>query len=172
MKSLLKCLPLLILLALFSCKKENPNPEKLPPATQQGKNTFGCYINGEVWVPYAPTLFDRKITPVFGDWIRVETQRFENSDGSDKQEIVISFKPEASNEEKTYFFENGNASALFFSKTPDCDYFIENNLEGSITITKYDLQEKVLAGTFEFTLDKENCTTLHFTDGRFDIRIP
>ena len=29
----------------------NP-PATLPPITQEGKNTFGCKVDGEVWVPY------------------------------------------------------------------------------------------------------------------------
>ena len=46
-------------MVMFSCKKEvtNPdssNPNVLPPLTHEGKNTFGCLVNGEVWVAYAP----------------------------------------------------------------------------------------------------------------------
>ncbi|HYG02766.1 MAG TPA: hypothetical protein VD927_09985 [Chryseosolibacter sp.] len=48
-----------ILLALLTacdgCKLDDPQPahktelEKLPPATQEGKNTFGCLVNGKAW---------------------------------------------------------------------------------------------------------------------------
>ena len=171
MKKILKFLPLVTLLLFSACKKEEPNPDSLPPITQEGKNTFGCYINGEVWVPHAPGLFERNITPVFGDWIRIEALRYFNSDGSDSQDLVISFNPDPSNVEKLYSVENENASFIFLSK--ECEYHIENNITGSITITKYDLtEEKVIAGTFEFILGKEGCETLHFTDGRFDVKVP
>ena len=38
----------------FSCKKDPPIPEPtepvMPPLTHQGLNTFGCYIDGELFV--------------------------------------------------------------------------------------------------------------------------
>ncbi|MCU0447511.1 MAG: hypothetical protein MUE85_21650 [Microscillaceae bacterium] len=37
-------------LAFATCKKKNVEP-KLPPETQVGANTFGCRVNGQVWVP-------------------------------------------------------------------------------------------------------------------------
>src|SRR5437762_9421648 len=36
-----------------SCKKNKQpsNVDPLPPATQIGAKTFGCYLNGNVWIP-------------------------------------------------------------------------------------------------------------------------
>ena len=42
-----------VFLFCTSCKKTSP-PTVLPPITQNGANTFGCKINGQVWVPYYP----------------------------------------------------------------------------------------------------------------------
>ncbi|NJO00912.1 MAG: hypothetical protein HC880_03770 [Bacteroidia bacterium] len=43
----------LVFLMAFSllthCKDDDPGP--LPPATQEGRNTFGCFLNGEPYVP-------------------------------------------------------------------------------------------------------------------------
>ena len=49
--------PSIIFLLIFSlfftaCKKDPTKNAKLPPITQQGKNTVGFTINDEVWVPY------------------------------------------------------------------------------------------------------------------------
>jgi hypothetical protein len=51
----------LFLLCLFkqfsaaSCKKEQPDPPPdLPPLTNVGAMTFGCYVNGEPWVAEVP----------------------------------------------------------------------------------------------------------------------
>lgn len=41
------------LLINTGCKKDNPPPAILPTITQEGKNTVGFTINGDVWVPYA-----------------------------------------------------------------------------------------------------------------------
>src|SRR5437773_8453594 len=43
----------LLLCSLFlsnSCRKQK-NEEQLPPATQTGANTFGCLVDGKVWIP-------------------------------------------------------------------------------------------------------------------------
>jgi len=42
---------LLLTLCSSSCKKENNNEDQLPPATQTEANTFGCKINGKIYVP-------------------------------------------------------------------------------------------------------------------------
>jgi hypothetical protein len=37
---------------LASCELLNIKPKpKLPPITSEGKNTFGCRVNGKVWLP-------------------------------------------------------------------------------------------------------------------------
>lgn len=41
-----------VLSAVNSCKKDPTKNATLPPATQEGKNTVGFTVNGEVWVPY------------------------------------------------------------------------------------------------------------------------
>lgn len=47
-------LAIIILLVSYEGCDNDPNPktelEKLPPATQEGKNTFGCLVNGKAWV--------------------------------------------------------------------------------------------------------------------------
>jgi hypothetical protein len=37
----------------MKCKKDNqgPSKEQLPAITQTGANTFGCYVNGEIFLP-------------------------------------------------------------------------------------------------------------------------
>ena len=43
----------LLFFAGCDCNKSGSNPvDVLPPITQTGANTFGCKINGHVWVPH------------------------------------------------------------------------------------------------------------------------
>ena len=46
-------LPLLLslLLMMGRCKQDPIDP--LPPATQEGRSTIGCYIDGTKWLPYS-----------------------------------------------------------------------------------------------------------------------
>jgi len=36
----------------IQCKKTAPPPNILPSITREGKNTFGCKVNGEIWIPF------------------------------------------------------------------------------------------------------------------------
>ena len=65
MKKLVFTLLLAASFILYACKKEKLEPTPpfqpidytvLPPETQTGANTFGCKVNGEVWVPRVPLL--------------------------------------------------------------------------------------------------------------------
>ncbi|UOQ73224.1 hypothetical protein [Hymenobacter cellulosilyticus] len=47
---------LLAILPLLQCKSDVTGPEsQLPPATQNGANTFGCLVNGRPWTPRGNT---------------------------------------------------------------------------------------------------------------------
>ncbi len=49
----LQWLTLILMAIIFvSCEEEEPDPEPaLPPITQHGANTLGCYVNGKLWLP-------------------------------------------------------------------------------------------------------------------------
>jgi len=49
------------LLTGMKCKKDNQqlNNDQLPAVTQNGANTFGFLLNGEVWLPKTPLLMER-----------------------------------------------------------------------------------------------------------------
>lgn len=69
MKHLIYILTVLALpLMALQCKKDNPveancqgdiacELAKLPPATTEGKGTFGCLVNGKAWLPKGDRLW-------------------------------------------------------------------------------------------------------------------
>jgi hypothetical protein len=57
------------MLVFISCNKDpysDTDNLVLPPITMEGKNTFGCEINGKVWVPFVqnPGLFHQKLSDI------------------------------------------------------------------------------------------------------------
>jgi hypothetical protein len=55
---------ILVAYAFFAaCEKEKPH---LPPETQTGANTFGCYINGKLFVP-KNTIFGRSLNASYNN---------------------------------------------------------------------------------------------------------
>ena len=55
-------LVLIILQSIISCTKTE-EIDKLPPITMEGKNTFGCLVNGKSWIPETDGgLFNEKLS--------------------------------------------------------------------------------------------------------------
>lgn len=60
--------------------------------------------------------------------------------------------------------------------TKNCDYNYDYSdstvyMNGSLTVTRLDLTQGIIAGTFEFTLAKPGCDTIRVTSGRFDKKL-
>ncbi|MBD3748438.1 MAG: hypothetical protein IE931_02980 [Sphingobacteriales bacterium] len=45
-----------LLFSGMKCKKDQTGIDALPPATQEGKETFGCLVNGEAFTPKGSNL--------------------------------------------------------------------------------------------------------------------
>ncbi|MDR1198944.1 MAG: hypothetical protein LBK94_08060 [Prevotellaceae bacterium] len=156
----LKFAAMLLLLASFSCEKKEITA--LPPETQTGANTFGCYINGELFVA------DRDYTP-FG-----------------RQHVGASYGQHfIENKKALVFFGYGESGVLSIEIIePEKEvymkaYLIHYRTEhliydgediGTVYITKLDTVNKIVSGKFngEFDIDDTN---IKITDGRFDIKL-
>jgi len=147
-------------LSVFRCEDEKPKTEleKLPPATQEGKDTFGCLVNGKAWVPKSPL----DAGPDFWrDWIYITANLHV---GGQKQQIWFDiFDPEQGL--KTYELSAElERRVTFYNRATSCDY---KTISGKLTVTS--LNAKSFSGTFEFTAISSICKdTLRVTHGRFD----
>ena len=170
----------LLLLALCSifaaCKKDHPPKtelEKLPPATQTGANTFGCLLNGQVWIPkdnYGQATFKLDVDPTFQNGaFGVRAIRYYS--GQNFQSV--SFGSDSCKTSGGYSFTVNRNRAGY------ADYGIPLVLSsgdlgviciGNFTITRYDVQNRIFSGTFEFTLSK-GTDTIKITQGRFDKKL-
>lgn len=153
------------LLTGSSCKKEN----QLTRATQEGKNTLSCKINGEIFIPTDGGLLspvraiETKLSTVNGGYFQVIASG-NKSDKSMSLEIYIDKLTGPGNyllDSKNYIKYNLAYPALIYSSRM-----------GSVNITKYDAQSRIVSGTFNGTL--ENSTDVNdkisITDGRFDLK--
>jgi hypothetical protein len=165
----------LILLLLGGCKKEALAPQ-LPPYTQEGKNIFACKINGEVFIAkgvrdkntMSPkgTYNNYRIT-ANGDTL-VEIRAIEENPIVANIAINFIYTLSKDNFELSQFM---NSFAIVYLPV-DNYIFAESRFEtnanhtGSVHV-KY-FQNKILAGTFEFTAIDDRGEVIHVTDGRFD----
>ena len=51
MKKLITAVLILTVFCFAECKKNKPDSNALPAATQEGKNTLGFSLNGQPWTP-------------------------------------------------------------------------------------------------------------------------
>ncbi|MCB0733185.1 MAG: hypothetical protein KDC76_01305 [Bacteroidetes bacterium] len=174
MKTLSTLLFLLALLSSCFTETEEPIPEPtLPPITTEGNNTFGCLINGE--------LFLAEKTPWGGFF---EDDPLSYSFYYDSIiEIYASSHPTRKSIALQGIFSSNAAMALYHQNLTGVHrtHFTDNNAEiggkqyyivehssDSILFLRND--DLVVAGTFKFTaIHAATSDTLNITKGRFDI---
>lgn len=164
---------LLLSTALSSCKEQD---HVLPDITMEGKNTFGCYINGELWVPKGrPSTFQSNFSLTYEPGYRggtIDIRAFRILNNSDiKGYIQIA----SSHIGGTGIFNLDDPKHyLLIHRDENCYYdSLEEEVfrEGTLEITRLDLKEGIISGKFEFTLAKEGCDTIRVTEGRFDYKL-
>jgi len=171
----------ILLCGLPACRKDEPQPNNhglldytvLPPATQEGKNTFGCLVNGEVWVPRVEIL-----VPWYDKAALLSEKDFKGSGIVDARLLnknmddyfTIAFSP-------GYFIPiTYRTDTSLFHFNPDFSRGLLNfhHEEGDTTnylkITAIDTVRNFISGEFQctlFTSDKNH--KLEITQGRFDM---
>ena len=161
------------------CKKnKNKDEPKLPPETIVGAMTFGCKVNGEVFVPQdgggRPGLFAQYAnlgSGLGGGWflsINVTDNKTQNSknitintDSLLVQSGTYILKKVKGNSFCTYFdFPNGSLN-IYEIIQPD---------SGELVITKHDQTQRILSGNFHFNVTNQTGVKVIITEGRFDVR--
>ncbi|MFC4263684.1 hypothetical protein ACFOWM_12385 [Ferruginibacter yonginensis] len=157
----------------FSCKKSKIIEDQLPPITQVGANTFGCLINGKLYTPKGfeqnKPNFDMIVDPNNNGNVDIRTFR---KDGLKTSSLSFSCFNIFSSDIFILPFSDIFPNYIDDINSNVC-YFVssQNNFrKGSLKITRYDLTNKIISGTFEFTLFDStiSCDTIHITQGRFD----
>jgi len=164
----------------YACKKEKI--DTLPPITQEGANTFGCVINGKIYLPKGfeqnKPCFDMIVDPSFNDG-SIDIRVFSKEGDTNTR---LNFGSDSIS--NTGLFWVGSKADFGYSiyskrlsdnicETP-YSYGEPSSKKGFIKITRYDLTNRIISGEFEFHFVNPNCgigDTIHITQGRFDKKI-
>lgn len=171
---------LLILLLFVGCKKEI---DELPEPTQIGEDTFGAVINGELWgplkfgiVPTAPILEARYYG---GSTLQINARNFGSSPNESEMEIYLNDITGPGTyllNKKTSILPGASANYAYYVErrfTPKDEWMTNTQYPGTVTITRLDVVNKIVSGTFEFkAINKgSELKPLTVTEGRFDIKL-
>ena len=162
------------------CQGDAPAPfGTLPPASQIGANTFGCLVNGALCQPKGTTgtpNFSVVYDPIYnGGDLTITVDQIE---GSHRRYLALLAAPIAGTGRYSFARPSGQCTAHYteMPAMPDgCNVLYSDQdvayRTGQLTITRLDMQARIVAGTFNLKLLKAGgCDTIRITQGRFDAR--
>jgi len=169
-------LPLLFFSSLLlnsKCKKENE--PQLPPETTTGAMTFGCKVNGKVFVTKAsldgPAISANYYYTGSGPgegWFfflyganRVDAPRTSIAIETDSLLLL---------QGNSYPLKKGKGFVVGSALISIIPYDMGLSDSGELKITKHDQLQRILSGRFSFTATNVNGEKLIITEGRFDVR--
>lgn len=154
-----------------------PDPE-LPPITTEGRNSFGCKIKGEIFVPERDGIFDQDapLTAIVDRANDSTLLQIIAANSPDNRTITLELldSPDFAIDrgEYTLLDERYNISYFQWYNCVTCTSCGCTNIEtGFIRLLRYDAINKIISGTFEFTAtsSNSNCPKIRITEGRFDL---
>ena len=170
MKNLLIFLVTSIMVSCSNNNDEKPKTEleKLPPATQTGKNKFGCLIDGKAFTPdNAPNSTNCFYQLVNGEYyFNVSAARDNINSGL----IGIALKTEKKQIEEgsTYNLVEPTANNVYGLFSYGFLYYTSQINTGTLTITK--LSNQIVSGTFSYDVADSNGVIHKIREGRFDFQ--
>jgi len=165
-------------------------PTELPPITTEGKNTFGCLVDGELLVPYPRKAIKDNFGGLYYSGVWGENhgslEMFAAMDGiQGRERNVINlnlFRRVFDVGEYLLFTDSAipnsqfiaNETRLFIrdeaGKTVFESYRVPNPNSGLINILRLDTINYIISGTFYFDAVNKEGDTIKVTDGRFDLK--
>jgi hypothetical protein len=183
MKKILLVLTLLMTISL-SCRKNSDDASNIfPIETQEGRNTFGCYVNGSAFIA-GTTLFGL-VSPVNVSYYQDSAQYYQagflSINGIDARysldvagDIVINKLKVFGVGEYNLQHAGGNCASTYScddigyrNATTGRIYYAES---GKLIVTKLDTVSKIVSGKFNFIAKDTLGNRIEVTDGRFDAR--
>ena len=167
-----------LIVCCVQCKKSSNATDipGLPPATQIGANTFGFLLNGNPWVPQGNNGSGNNLSidydpginnGAFGISAYRASTIFDDDFGIGAWNLNTENFPCVIN-----LNDNKRSNASFYT-TINCWLSSRDSgtlKKGFFYIDKNDKLNRIIAGRFEFTLEKNGCPIIRVTNGRFDFK--
>ncbi|WP_426062219.1 hypothetical protein [Hymenobacter sp. B1770] len=171
-----------LLLAAVGCKKNDLDPNGLPKATQEGKNTGGFLLDGKASVPKPSSISTGR--PVNGYWrktrggrsLSLSLRQFSVDEDWGTSFYVPDIRQPGTfllNQEPTHLTPQLSPSVGQYTTLrpgPRLSYYTGPDAPGQLVITRFDTVNNIVSGTFEMTpREPSSNATVTITQGRFDL---
>lgn len=162
-------------LLLLTCKKETYDP--LPPATQEGKGTLACRIDGEVWQPRSS---DFKSGSTSARYLKKNNTLFLGGFNDRTQKGIVLALANYKGQTGVYNLDSlcddlprvcANVGGFSTDKyaTFKESYWTSSRFKGKVEITKH-TDDGIVSGSFDFEAqNRKTGEVVKITDGRFDM---
>jgi hypothetical protein len=167
------------------CEKYEEPPVEMPPETQEGKNTFGCYLDGELYTSYK---LARSGYGAAGYSASLEAAySYNNISGTLGIICYCRSGHEANSSGKSFFamfLENPEENVemildeAWVSKhlSANLSFRFRNNTNGKVILTRFDTINRIVSGRFSYEASLLDSypgidSIARVTDGRFDLKL-
>ena len=179
---------LLLLSAFVACKRKPINVEPtnpidlLPPYTEKGAETYGCLINGEVFIPRSDGSLGAFAARVdFSKWDTVYYLTIAAKNFYSKKVIALNGTLDSTDLIPKTFqlisyndqngLETGTFSGRYWIYSQNKHFTRPPVANGELNIKYFNRKKGIIAGTFWFdAIDTVTNDIIHITDGRFDLK--
>jgi len=159
-----------------SCEKlkpepSEPEPPQLPAATTAGKQTFGCKLNGEIFVPNGNFNYPGLPTAAYYTSNGLFGFHSKNLKDFDNNLRIYMYIKNGLYQEGSYLLDNSIANFVIeINGDQFLGYKLDTTKSRQIQITRFDLDNTIISGEFEFTCVNDALQdTIKVTEGRFDL---
>ena len=162
---------------VVSCNNDDDTPQdpvdQLPAATQIGANTFGCLLDGEVFLPGFNSItnpLDAVYQNINGEYFfAVQARKRDNQ--SNLIGIALGTLNLQLSENQTYELleeSEGQAVGIYSFNLDQPTTDAQNS--GELTITHLDEENQTVSGTFWFDVQDQEGVLHEIREGRFDMQ--
>ncbi len=178
---MIKYLPLVFIILFISCCKKQSTEMKdvLPEATMEGKKTFGCMLNEEVFLPknYSQgfsVIGGQSLLRVGYDGSQVFIYATKFSKNRDEQSIYLYSNKVRKEGNYILKFLDENSGTSYLSRLQDQTsgtfYPISDTNQSTLHISKLDTTSRIISGTFSFNVNINTNSVVHVHNGVFDLK--
>src|SRR5579875_852549 len=171
-----------LLFTSLKCKKDNQNPiDQLPTATQTGANTFGCLVNGQVFLPKGLNFGGPRLNAsyIYSNTSTLKGYFFnvtaiENNGDKGAKSVGINSDSLAIKQGQKYILKNspnkGEIHGSFGTSVNviSDEFTTQGNYQGEVYFSKFDEINGIVSGTFWFDAVNSKGEKVEVREGRFD----